>query len=791
VLINVNWLKDWVDVAGSAEALGDDLTFAGLEVEAIAPLAPDFSGVVVGSIREVRRHPQADRLSLCVVDDGKGLKDVVCGAPNAAPGMRAPYARVGARLPGGRSIAAAEIRGTTSQGMLCSARELGLGEHGDGLLVLDDEAPVGASIEKHLELDDAVLDVKITPNRGDCLSVLGIARELAAIRNLRLRGPRLRNVKAATKTTFPVKLSAAAACPQFAGRALEGIEAGRRSPLWLTERLRRAGLRAIHPVVDVTNYVMLELGQPLHAYDLDKLVSPIDVRFAVAGEELTLLGGTRLSLAADVLVIADGTGPVGLAGIMGGERTSVTAGTRNVFFEAAFFAPEAIRGRARRYGLQTDAAQRFERGVDPAEQQRAIERATELLQSIAGGHAGPTRVVAKKAKQQQRTRIDLHPEHIEALLGHNLAPKRVEGILKRLDMRVAKRAKGWSVTPPPFRFDVRIEADLIEELARLVRYDNIPAVAGTGSSDVGDASEHHVTEHAIADMLVARGYSEAITYGFIDAASEEVVNPGTTPVRLANPISSDLSVLRRSLWPGLLRVAQQNAARQQPRQRLFEIGTQFAANAQKVAETRVVAGLAAGEHWPEHWDRERRNTDFFDIKGDVECLLESTGRVREFSFVAAPHPALLPNQCARIRRGSDDVGWIGALHPRVQKHFDLKSAIVVFALQIERAFAAHVTSYFRLSKFPSVRRDLSVLIDEAITASALVAHVEAAAGQRLREVRVFDLYRGQGVDSRRKSVSVGLILQEASRTLTDEDADRTVESVLRRLEHELGATIRT
>jgi phenylalanyl-tRNA synthetase beta chain len=791
VLTNINWLKDWVDLTGSAEAAGDDLTYAGLEVEAIESLAPAFSGVVVGSIREVSRHPQADRLSLCVVDDGKGLKNVVCGAPNAAPGMRAPYARVGARLPGGRTIAAAEIRGAASQGMLCSARELGLGEQGDGLLVLDDDASIGAPLDAHLALDDAVLDIKITPNRGDCLSVLGIARELAAIRNVRLRGPRLRSVKAATKRAFPVQLSAAAACPRFAGRVIEGIEPGRRSPLWLTERLRRAGLRAIHPVVDVTNYVMLELGQPLHAYDLDALADAIDVRFATAGEALTLLDGTRLTLGPDVLVIADGKGPVGLGGIMGGARTGVTAATRNVFFEAAFFAPDAIRGRGRRYGLQTDAALRFERGVDPTEQQRAIERATELLQAIAGGRAGPTRVVAKKAKLPKRARIDLDSTHIEALLGHRLAPRRVEDILKRLDMRVAKRGKRWSVTPPAFRFDVRIGADLIEELARLVRYDNIPAVAGTGSSDLGDASEQYVTENAIADMLVARGYSEAITYGFIDAASEEVVNPGTMPVRVANPISSDLSVLRRSLWPGLLHVARQNAAHQLPRQRLFEVGTQFAAEAGKVAEMRVVAGLAAGQQWPEHWDLERRDADFFDVKSDVECLLEATGRAHEFTFVRAEHPALLPTQCARIRRGADDVGWIGALHPRVQKHFDLKSAIVLFALQIEHAFAANVTSYSRLSKYPSVRRDLAVVVDESVAARTLVEHVEAAAGKLLREVRVFDLYRGQGVDSRRKSIGVGLILQDASRTLTDEDADRTVDSVRHRLEHELGATIRT
>jgi phenylalanyl-tRNA synthetase beta chain len=790
MLINIDWLKDWVDIKGNAEALGEDLTRAGLEVEAIEPLTPDFSDVVVARISEIRRHPQADRLALCVVDDGRKRETVVCGAPNAAVGMRAPYARVGARLPGGRSIAATEIRGNTSRGMLCSARELRLGEQGDGLLVLDDDAPLGADLTKLLRLADAVLDVKITPNRGDCLSVLGIARELAVIRNLRLGGPAMKRVKAVTDRTFPVRLSAAAACPRFVGRALEGIATGRRSPNWLTERLRRAGLRAIHPVVDVTNYVMLELGQPLHAYDLDALDARIDVRFAAQGEELTLLDGRRLGLGADVLVIADAAGPVGLAGIMGGARTGVTADTRSVFFEAAFFAPEAILGRARRYGLHTDAGQRFERGVDPTEQQRAIERATELLQAIAGGRAGPTTVVEKTAKLPAPSRIDLHAEHIEAALGTRIAPRRVEGILRRLGMGIAKRGKRWSVTPPEFRFDLSIEADLIEELARLVGYDNIPPITGAGSGEVGYASERRVTEFTLADTLVARGYSEAITYSFIDTVSEELINPGTEPVRVANPISADLSVLRRSLWPGLLRVAQQNAARQQPRQRLFEIGTQFALHAGTIAETRVVAGLAAAEQWPEHWDRDRRTVDFFDVKGDVECLLEATGQKREFEFVAAAHPALLPNQSARIRRGTENVGWLGVLHPRVQKELDLKTAIVLFALQIEKVFAAQITSYSRLSKFPSVRRDLSVVIDEAITAGTLVKHVEAAAGKFLREVRVFDLYRGQGVDSRRKSVSVGLILQDASRTLTDEDADRTVDSVLHRLQHELGATIR-
>jgi phenylalanyl-tRNA synthetase beta chain len=791
MLINVEWLNDWVEIAGGTARLAEDLTNAGLEVDAVTPVAPDLAGIVVARIQDLHPHPRAERLTVCAVDDGRGVHTVVCGAPNVVVGLRVPYAPVGARLPAARAVGAVDFRGVVSEGMLCSARELGLGEEGSGLMALADDAPVGAPLEAYLRLDDAVLEVNITPNRGDCFSVLGIAREIAAVRKQRLRRVALAPIAPASERIFPVRLAAPAACPRFAGRVVEDLRTGVRSPDWLCERLRRAGLRAIHPVVDVTNYVMLELGQPLHAYSLDALSEGITVRFAAPGEGLALLDGKRIELAEDVLVIADAAGPVGLAGIMGGARTGVTAATRSVFFEAAFFAPDAILGRARRYGLHTDASLRFERGVDPTQQQRAIERATELLQSIAGGHAGPTQLVEGSANLPTRAPIELRAGAIEAMLGLPVAAREVEEILARLQMRVAPRGQGWSVVPPAFRFDLAIEADLIEELARLVGYDNIPAVTGVGSGVLGQASERRINDSAIADTLVARGYSEAITYSFIDLESEELINPGAQPVRLANPISAEMSVMRRSLWPGLLRVAQQNMTRQQVRPRLFEIGRQFAERAGQTEETRVVAGLAAGEQWPEHWDMERRLVDFFDLKGDLECLLELTGRKSEFEFVADVHPALIPTQTARIRSGTDTVGWLGAAHPRVQKHFDLKSAVVLFSLQIDKIFPARVTSYSHFSKFPSVRRDLAVVIDEGIPVSTLLRHAQTAGGGLLQSVRVFDLYRGPGIDSRRKSVALGLILQDASRTLTDDDADRTVDTILRRLEHELGATIRT
>jgi phenylalanyl-tRNA synthetase beta chain len=491
------------------------------------------------------------------------------------------------------------------------------------------------------------------------------------------------------------------------------------------------------------------------------------------------------------LVIADASGPIGLAGIMGGASTAVTSTTQRVFFESAFFAPGAIGGRARRYGLHTDASVRFERGVDPTQQQRAIERATELLQAIAGGRAGPTRVVEAHGKLPARGPIKLRAAEVENVLGMPIPDREVTSILRRLGMRTTKRGKTWSVVPPPFRFDLDFAWDLVEELARVTGYDNIPIVAGQGSSTLGTASERRVGEDSIADTLVARGYSEAITYSFIDPAAEEIVNPGVEPVRLANPISADMSVMRRSLWPGLLRVARENVTRQQSSMRVFELGNQFVARGATVEETRVVAGLAVGDHWPEHWDLERRSADFFDVKADVESLLALTGQAREFTFLPEPHPALNPAQSARIRRNEETVGWLGVLHPRAQKRFDLKSGAVLFCLQIEKAFAADITSFARFSKYPSVRRDLAVVVDDDVAVETLVKHVEEAAGSVLRSVRIFDLYRGPGIDSRRKSVGLGLILQDASRTLTDEDADRTVDSVMYRLEHELGATIRT
>ncbi len=789
--VSLEWLRDFVDVDIDGQALADELTTLGLEVDAVLEAAPAFSGVVVAKVLECRPHPNADKLSLCVVDDGQGRVGVVCGAPNVRAGVTAAFARVGAKLPGGLEIRAAKLRGERSEGMLCSARELGLAEDVDGILILPDDAGPGTPLRQYLHLDDAVLDVDITPNRGDCFSVLGIAREVAAKRGARLRPPATTISPPASNDEFPVALEAPEACPRFAARVVRGVRTGLRSPLWLRERLRRAGLRAIHPIVDVTNYVMLELGQPLHAYDLAKLEGRIVPRMARAGERLELLDGTVVELEPDVLVIADEAGVVGLAGVMGGARTAVSAETADVLLESAFFAPAAIAGRARRFGLHTDASVRFERGVDPTGQMRAIERATALLVEIAGGTPGPVLVAEQPGRLPKRPLVPLEKRRVEALLGLELDAGDIEVLLSRLGIRLESRPGGWDATPPPHRFDLEIEEDLIEEVGRSLGYDRIPGVTGAGDGRLGEATERRIDEDRIADLLVGRGYSEVITYGFVDHTLDEAVNPDEARAALANPIASDLDVMRTSLWPGLLLVARQNLSRQQTRVKIFELGRQFAATATGVHETAAVAGLVTGSALPEHWDVEARPADFYDLKADVEALLHPTGRLAEFRFVADRHPALAPGRTARILVGGETCGWLGALHPELQQRLDLRRPALLFTLDLAAAATSRVPKFINYSKFPSIRRDLSVVIPEAVTADELTAAARKGAGELLRDVLIFDVYTGPGVEGGRKSIALGLILQGVSRTLTDADADRAVDSVTRELEREHGATIRS
>lgn len=797
--VNLEWLREWVDIDAGPVELAKELTTAGLEVEAVLEAGPRLDDVVVARVVDVKAHPSAARLLICDVDDGRARHEVVCGAPNVAPGVKVPFVPVGGRLPGGQTIVAAEVRGVTSNGMLCSAKELGLSseagmDDGGGLMLLDDDAPLGASLSDYLRLDDAILDIDLTPNRGDCFSVLGVAREVAA-RHPGGMGVRPRHehsrVEAGLDETLDVRLGAAAACPRFVGRVIRGIRVGGRSPVWMRERLRRAGLRAIHPVVDVTNYVMLELGQPLHAYDLHELDGFIEVRFAAANESLKLLDEREVSLDDDVLVIADRSGAIGLAGIMGGASTAVGPRSVDVFLEAAFFSPSSIAGRARRFGLHTEASMRFERGVDPAQQIAAMERATALLLEISGGEAGPLVAAEVAENLPQRKPIELARDRLQSVLGMPLADAQVEEVFGRLQMAVERQASGWRVTPPSYRFDLEIEEDLIEEVGRIAGYDQLPATPGVVTERPGTATEARADEERLTDLLVARGYHEVVTYSFVDPALEELFNPGCAVVELANPISADMSVMRRSLWPGLMSVALRNLSHQHTRFKLFEIGPQFTAGREGVCETAVLAGLATGERWPVQWGAANSEVDFFDVKADLESWFDSTGRSRELRFESAQHPALSRGQTARIRLGESNVGWLGAVHPELQRRLDLKRGAILFALRLDDALDARVPTFEAYSKFPSVRRDIAVVVDEHVSADALVEHASAAAGTLLQRVVIFDVYRGRGVDSRRKSVALGLILQDVYRTLTDADADQAVRSVTRRLERELGATIRT
>ncbi|HEV2229882.1 MAG TPA: phenylalanine--tRNA ligase subunit beta [Steroidobacteraceae bacterium] len=788
-----SWLAEWVKVPWKPKELGARLTMAGFELEGLESAAPPFTGVVVADILSAERHPQADKLQVCKVTTGSGPGlQIVCGAANARAGLKSALALVGAQLPGDLKIGAARLRGVESQGMLASARELGLAESSSGILELPADAPLGKPLREYLSLDEAVLEVNITPNRGDAMSILGIAREVAAIAGTKITGPRIESPRGAGAERFPVKLEAPAGCPRFAGCIVRGINNRAATPVWLAERLRRAGVRSISPVVDVTNYVMLELGQPMHAYDLAKLKSGIRVRLARAGEEVTLLDGKTLKADADMLLITDAEGPVGLAGIMGGLRTAVQPETTDVFFESAYFSPEAVQGRGRRSGLLTDASQRFERGVDPTQQARAIARAIALLAPIAGGTPASIVVTENARHLPKRAPVRLRAAQLKRLLGMELPAARVAKALTGLGMKVSSNAGGWKATPPAHRFDIAIEADLIEEVARLAAWEKIPETDALGSQHFRKLPEEQPAERAVLEALAARGYEEAVTYAFVDPALQEKLFPGRPALALANPIASDMSVMRVSLWPGLIRAALENQRRQQDRIRLFEHGTRFELDGSATHEIETIAGLASGARLPEQWGvakEARVPADFYDVKADVAALIAGTGAAETFSFEPRELAALHPGRSARVLRRGSPVGWIGELHPALVKALDFTYAPVLFELDMG-ALAVKRAAFEDISRFPQVRRDLAVVVDEAVTLSTLAERVTLVTSSLLRGLRVFDVYRGPGLEPGRKSIALGLIFQDISRTLTDEDVDRLMASVVTDLRESLNARIR-
>ncbi|MFI4953448.1 MAG: phenylalanine--tRNA ligase subunit beta [Burkholderiales bacterium] len=779
-----HWLRTLADPPIGGDALADALTMAGIEVEGRVPVAPPFSGVVVGKVLAVERHPNADRLTVCRVDVGQGAPvSVVCGAPNVAPGVVVPFARVGAVLPGDLTIRQAAMRGVESQGMLCSASELGLSDDASGLLLLDPDAPIGVDLRRILDLDDTVLDVKLTPNRADCLSTLGLAREVAAITGVPLAAPPLSPAPGGGARRG-VRVEDALACPRFCGRVLEGIDATAATPMWMKQRIERCGIRSISAVVDVTNYVMLELGQPLHAYDDALLEGDVVVRFPRPGEQLTLLNGQRLDLDPDLLLVADDRKPLGLAGIMGGEHSGIGSTTTSVFLEGAFWNPAVIQGKARRLGFATDAGFRFERGVDFAIGPTAVDRAAQLIIELCGGHAGP--LIDVRGTLPRRDPVRVRSARVARILGVAIAPETIAAIFARLGFPTTREGADFVVTPPSYRFDLSIEEDFIEEVARLHGYDKIPAAPAAHRQAMLPAPETLRPAMALRRRLVDRDYQEVITFGFVSAASERLLRTDAHPIRVQNPIASNLDVMRTTLLGGVLDVLRTNVNRRQERVRVFETGRCFVRDGERYDQPLRVGGLAFGPALPGHWDGGQHDVDFFDVKGDIEALASPL----PVSTEAATHPALHPGRSARILVGGAAAGWLGELHPRLVRAFELPKAPVVFEIDQDAIQRIGLPVAQPVSRVPAVRRDVAVIVDEGVPAQALLDALDAVRPAHVVNVGIFDVYRGPGVAPGKKSLAILVLMQDTARTLTDAEIDATVADLLRELKDRFKATLR-
>ena len=786
-----SWLRQHVNTTATREELAATLTAIGLEVEEMTVLGNALDGVVVARIVECAKHPEVDKLQVCQVDAGsRGMLQIVCGAPNARPGLVAPLATVGAVV-GGITIKAAKLRGVDSNGMLCSAKELGIDPDASGLLELPADAPVGQPLAGFLGLPDASFELKLTPNRADCFSVRGVAFDVAAALGAQVEPLEIPEARVDSDARFDVRLEAGGDCPRFCGRVVEGLDATARTPLWMSERLKRAGLRPISPLVDITNYVMLELGQPLHAFDADRLQGPVAVRHARDGETLKLLDEREVALDGQFLVVTDAGRAVALGGIMGGWDTRVTDATTRVFFEAAHWRPDAIIGRARRLGMHTDAGHRFERGVDPALPRLAVERATQLAQQIMGGRAGPLTETALDAHLPPPAAVPLRRARLARVLGLSVPDAEVERILRALGMQVSATADGWSVLPPTRRFDIAIEEDLVEEVARIHGYDRIPTSTPAGQIRLVAPSETRVEPAVLRRALANRDFVEAINYAFVDARTLATWQATAASVALANPLSEELGVMRTSLLPGLVDALARNRARQQPRVRLFELGRVFHGDAAGGApvETPRIAAVACGPRSAEQWSADDRGVDFFDLKADVEALLALAGARAEFRPDDAPHGH--PGRSASVWRDGVRLGWVGHLHPRLAKALDLDGEVVGFELDLAPLSARAVPRAGSQSRFPSVRRDIALVVPESQPWAALEASLRAALGPLLRDVVLFDRYVGPGLESGSKSLAMGLILQDVSRTLTDRDADQAVAGALEALARDCGARLRS
>ncbi|MGE8436754.1 MAG: phenylalanine--tRNA ligase subunit beta [Pseudomonas palmensis] len=784
------WLRGWVNPQVSRDELVARLSMAGLEVDSVTPAAGQFSGIVVGEVLSTEQHPDADKLRVCQVSNGSETFQVVCGAPNVRPGLKIPFAMIGAELPGDFKIKKAKLRGVESNGMLCSAAELQISEENDGLLELAADAPVGQDIRVYLDLDDASIEVDLTPNRGDCLSLAGLAREVGALYGAPVTRPTVPAIAPGIDDVRPVDVLAPAACPRYLGRVIRNVDLSRPTPLWMVERLRRSDVRSIDAAVDITNYVMIELGQPLHAFDLAEINGGIRVRMAEEGEKLVLLDGQEVALRADTLVIADHDRALAIAGVMGGEHSGVAATTKNIFLESAFFEPISVAGKARSYGLHTDASHRYERGVDSQLAREAMERATGLLLDIVGGEAGPIIETVSPEHLPNIAPVTLRAERITQMLGMEMDSAEVEQLLNGLGLKTSGEAGQWQVEVPSHRFDISLEVDLIEELARLYGYNRLPVRYPQARLAPQARSEVRGELPALRRLLVARGYQEAITYSFIDPKQFELFNPGVEPLLLANPISSDMAAMRVSLWPGLVKALQHNLNRQQDRVRLFESGQRFVGQLGDLKQQPMLAGVVCGSRLPEGWANGRDTIDFFDVKADVEAVLGFSGSLDDFTFVPGKHPALHPGQTARIERDGVEVGYLGALHPELVKTLGLDRTVYVFELVLADVVEGRLPKFHELSRFPEVRRDLALIAGRDVAASAVLDVIRENAGEWLTDLRLFDVYQGKGIDPDRKSLAVGLTWQHPSRTLNDDEVNATTQNILTSLEQRLNTTLR-
>ncbi|WP_305817784.1 phenylalanine--tRNA ligase subunit beta [Photobacterium leiognathi] len=789
-----SWLREWVNPAVNSEELAHQITMAGLEVDGVEAVAGEFTGVKVGQVVECAQHPDADKLRVTKVDVGaEELLDIVCGASNCRQGIKVAVATVGAVLPGDFKIKKAKLRGQPSHGMLCSFTELGIDVESDGIMELAEDAVLGTDFREFLGLDDVTIDVDLTANRADCLSIAGLAREVGVLNRAEVTEPQFEIVAPTAADTIAIDVKAPAACPRYLGRIIRNVNVQAETPLWMQEKLRRCGTRSIDPIVDITNYVLLEMGQPMHAFDLAKIDGGIVVRMAEQGEKLTLLDGNEAELNDNTLVIADNKQALAIAGIFGGEFSGVNTETKDVLLECAFFAPDAIRGRARSYGLHTDSSHRFERGVDATLQTKAMERATALIIEICGGEVAPIVEAESEADLPKAATIELRRTKLDRLLGHSIASEEVVEILTRLGCDVETTDAGWKAVAPAWRFDMAIEEDLVEEVGRIYGYNNIPNQSPVAALSMNLHKEANLPLKRVRDLLVDRGYQEAITYSFVEPEQQKLIVPEIEPLILPFPISAEMSAMRLSLWTGLLNTVVFNQKRQQPRVRLFEAGLRFipeesAENGMR--QEMMLAGVIAGNRSDEHWDIATNTVDFFDLKGDLEAILELTANEAAFSFKAAKHPALHPGQSAAIVVDGKEVGFIGTVHPELERKFGLNGRTIVFEIEWAAINTRMLPEAVVVSKFPANRRDIAVVVSEDVAAGDVVEACRANGGELLTDVNLFDVYTGKGVEEGNKSLAIALTLQSAERTLEEADIASAVDAIVAALAEKFGASLR-